>query len=71
MAEINELDKRIIQTLAMCDLKPSEASRVLYMHRNTVIYHIEKIARVTGLDPLCFYDMIELLEVYGKEDTDG
>lgn len=43
MAELNDLDKRIIQTLAVCDLKPTEASRVLYMHRNTVIHHIEKI----------------------------
>ncbi len=32
----------------------SEASRVLYMHRNTLIYRLNKIQSVTGLDVRAF-----------------
>lgn len=33
-----------------CDLNISEASRRLYIHRNTLLYRIEKIKNLTGLD---------------------
>lgn len=62
MPELTECDKKIIRTLAKCSLNVSDVSRELYMHRNTVVYHIEKIERVTDLNPLNFYDLTELLK---------
>ena len=41
-----------------CDLNVSETSRKLYMHRNTLMYRLEKIERVTGLDLKKFSDAV-------------
>lgn len=35
-------DREIILKLADCDMSVSEAARQLYMHRNAVVYHVEK-----------------------------
>ena len=46
-------DKELLETaeeLLKCDLNISEASRRLYLHRNTLLYRIEKIKNYIGLD---------------------
>jgi sugar diacid utilization regulator len=46
-------DKELLSTaeeLFKCDLNISEAARKLYLHRNTLLYRIEKIKNHTGLD---------------------
>lgn len=46
-------NKELIDTaevLFSCHLNISEASRKLYLHRNTLLYRIEKIKSLTGLD---------------------
>ena len=46
-------DKELINTaeeLFKCHLNISEASRRLYLHRNTLLYRIDKIKNLTGLD---------------------
>ena len=46
-------NKELIDTaevLFRCHLNISEASRKLYLHRNTLLYRIEKIKNLTGLD---------------------
>jgi hypothetical protein len=51
LAVIN--DKELVDTadeLFECNLNISEASRKLYVHRNTLLYRIEKIKNLTGLD---------------------
>lgn len=40
-----------------------EVSRQLFMHRNTVTYHLDKVKRQTGLDPRRFYDLVELVKM--------
>lgn len=32
-------------------------------HRNTVLYHLDKVKRQTGLDPRRFYDLVELVKI--------
>ncbi len=41
-----------------CSLNSSEASRALFMHRNTLANRLEKIARETGLDIRKFSDAV-------------
>ena len=41
-----------------CDLNISETSRRLYMHRNTLMYRLDKIERVTGLNIRKFSDAV-------------
>lgn len=62
MLELSERDKEIIRSLAQNNMKVSDVARDLYMHRNTVIYNLERIERETGLSPFCFYDLVKLVE---------
>ena len=39
-------------------LNVSETSRTLYMHRNTLMYRLDKIERVTGLNLRKFSDAV-------------
>lgn len=46
-------EKELLKTaeeLLKCNLNISEASRRLYLHRNTLLYRLEKIKNYTGLD---------------------
>lgn len=56
-------DANIILALAGNRMNVSDAARKLYMHRNTVIYHINKVKKRTGFDPLDFYDLVKLVIV--------
>lgn len=68
---MTKTDARIIVAMADCDMNPAEVARREYMHRNTVIYHLDKTKRETGLDGRCFYDLIKLLEIVKEEQKDG
>ena len=41
----------------------TDAAQGLYMHRNSVVYHINKIKAQTGHDPQTFDGMKALLEM--------
>lgn len=60
--DLNEFDLKIIVALADCRMNVSEAARQLYAHRNTVAYHIRRIKKITGKDPLNFYDLCDLMK---------
>ena len=60
---MDERDAEIILALADHKMNISEVARVGYMHRNTVIYHIGRIKKITGLDPTEFYDLCKLVEM--------
>jgi len=47
-----------VQELFDNSLNLSEASRQLYIHRNTLVYRIEKIAKASGLDIRNFHDAV-------------
>lgn len=63
MMKLNDQDRKIVLAIAENNMNILAASRTLYMHRNTVIFHMEKIKRTTGLDPRKFYDLVELVEL--------
>lgn len=61
---INKLSKVTIQILlsfAEHNMNVTETSRVLFFHRNTVAYHLEKVKNKTGLNPYNFYDLMKLV----------
>ena len=60
---LDERDFQIILTLAKNNMKPTETSYDLDVHRGTVMYRIDKIKSITGLDPLNFYDLHKLVEM--------
>lgn len=55
------LDSEMILTILKFfenNLNVSETSRQLYVHRNTLVYRLEKVKRITGLDLTKFDDAI-------------
>ena len=52
----------VLTKLAKNNMNVAATARELYMHRNTVDYHVRQIHKKTGLNPLSFYDMGELLK---------
>lgn len=60
---MNDKDKEVIKNLCDCNMNVTQTARVMFVHRNTVVYHIEKIREETNLDALRFYDLVKLREM--------
>lgn len=57
--KLNSFDSEMITTIeefVNCDLNISDAARKLYIHRNTLIYRLDKINKETGFDIRNFKD---------------
>ena len=67
---MTEMDKKVILALAECDMCVSRTGRKLYMHHNSIMYHVRRIREITGLDPKKFYDLQRLVEEV-KNDKHG
>ncbi len=63
---MTKLQAEIIVALAENQLSISETARKIYLHRNTVTYHVRKVMEQTNKNPLDFYDMCDLLPVAQK-----
>lgn len=60
-------DKDLVETcfsLFENDLNVSKTALGLYMHRNTLIYRIAKLKRLTGLDVCKFSDAVSFIILY-------
>ena len=58
-----EIDEEMLTTVNKFfenNLNVSETSRQLFIHRNTLIYRIEKLQKATGLDMRVFDDALTL-----------
>ncbi|AEE90776.1 putative transcriptional regulator, PucR family [Tepidanaerobacter acetatoxydans Re1] len=58
-----DLDSDTINTIRVfldCNLHIAQAARHLYIHRNTLIYRLDKIYTITGLDLRNFNDAIKM-----------
>lgn len=63
---MDKRDVEIILALADNNMNATETAKRLYMHRNTVIYHIVKVKKFTGLDATNFYDLHKLVQMVGE-----
>ncbi len=57
----DELDEEILTTVNKFfenNLNVSETSRQLFVHRNTLVYRLEKLEKSTGLDVRTFDDAL-------------
>ena len=58
---VEQFDEETLSTIEMffeCSLNISETSRQLYIHRNTLVYRLDRIQKITGLDLRTFDDAI-------------
>ena len=65
------LQAKIILAMTQCGMNVTDSAARVHCHRNTVLYHFEKIRKLTGLDPRNFFDLGELYtmarEILGDE----
>ena len=64
---ISKLDNEMIRTMEVffkCGLNLSEASKELYIHRNTLIYRLDKIQKYTNYDIREFNDAVLLKIIF-------
>lgn len=69
---MNEMDVLVILGLAEHDMNLRKAAKLLFVHRNTMVYHINRVKRITGLNPMKFYDLCKLVKMakeMGTEDN--
>lgn len=45
------------------NMNVTDVARAIFTHRNTVLYHLNKVKQQTGLDPRRFYDLVELVKM--------
>lgn len=50
------ITQEFIKGFVMCDLNVSRASKEMFIHRNTMIYKLDKLSSVSGFDLRCFKD---------------
>ena len=55
------IQAEIILKLAKNNINAAATAREMFMHRNTIDYHIRMVYRNTGLNPLNFYDLNQLV----------
>lgn len=58
--QLSELRQNIIIALADNRMNLSKTARQMYMSRNAAVYHLEQIKKITGKDPLDFYQLYDL-----------
>ena len=58
---LDQLDSELLNTTKQffdCNLNISESSRHLYIHRNTMVFRLDKLQKIIGLDLRSFDDAI-------------
>ena len=60
-AELTEYEMRLLRSIADSDMNVTAAAKSVYVHRNSAVYHMEKIWDRTGLNPRRFRDLVRLL----------
>ena len=64
---MTEVQIEIIKAYADNGMNVSRTARYLRYHRNSVMYHLERIEDATGLDPKNFHDLVKLLRMAGED----
>ena len=63
MDKLTDTDFEVVLSMADNDMNPTRTANKMFMNRNTVIYHIRKVKKLTGLDARNFYDLIKLVRM--------
>ena len=70
--ELTDVDVRVVLAYADNNTNVVETGRKLFMHRNTIQYHLDVAGKKTGLSPMRFYDLVKLVGMLKeRRDEDG
>lgn len=62
-------EKRIIITYAQQNMSIRQTARVMNYGATTINYHLERIWEKYGLNPKCFFDLVQLVEMAKNENN--
>lgn len=66
--DVTYTQKQIVKAFARCDMDtPRTAKETMYSRQN-VDYHLRMVQIKTGLNPRCFFDLVQLLILFGDND---
>ncbi len=60
---MKEREIEIIKLMCQFNLNSSKVAQNMYLHRNSVEYHIKQIKKKYQLDPHNYYDLIKLEQI--------
>ena len=60
---MNKEDAHIVIEMANHNMNITDVVRAIFAHRNTVLYHLDKVKRQSGVAPRRFYDLVELVKM--------
>ena len=60
---MTEFDIETILAFAENNMNIVKAAKKMYVHRNTIVYRIDKIRKETGLNAKSFYDLVKLVKM--------
>ena len=63
---LTDLDMETLIEFANNNMDVSKTARQMFMSRSATAYHLDKIKRVTGLNPYNFFDLVKLFKLYSK-----
>ena len=66
---LTDVDVSVVLAFAENNMRVTQTAKKLFLHRNTVQYHLDIVAKKTGLSPLKFYDLVKLVGIL-KEGAD-
>lgn len=67
VTELDDRDYQVILSLARNNMRATEVAYDLCVHRGTILYRIEKIKKITGLDAMVFYDLVKLVDIANEK----
>lgn len=68
--DLTDLDIECVKMYAECDMSIAETARRMYMAHTTIVYHLKKVKKYTGLNPMKFRDLVKLMEMLGGEENE-
>jgi sugar diacid utilization regulator len=69
--ELTERHRGLILAFAEHDMNVRETAMASYMSWTNVNFHLNRIYKLTGLNPKNFYDLVELVKMAKTEVEDG
>lgn len=69
--KLDGTDYRIIRELTNNGMKIAKVAPIVFLERTTVYYRCEKIKRITGLDPMDFWDLLKLYKKFNGVTVDA
>ena len=64
--KLTQAEKETLMAYADNDMNLTATAKEMYCHYTTIWYRMDRVAIKTGLNPKCFYELVELMDMARK-----